>query len=695
MKEKEKKNMKIKKLEIANFRNIVHAAYTMSDVSIIGGKNHTGKTNTLQAPCWLLSEKLIDNSSNDQSLKPLSDTAKVVSVKITFDDAAGQEHTIEKNYKERWTKKQGSGELVLTGHDTNYKIDDIKQEKVTTARSEINKMLGIKPEEFNHVKDFNIYQAVMNPLYLAGILDWKSLRSLIIGIIGDVTPADIFSKNDATEPAKEMLERYGYDVDKVATYCTQQLTAIEKSINDMDAQRQILEQVDDLSAEERKSIEAQIDELRNENDELAKQGNEENPILKAKKKEAESLRLQIVEKYNAEEKAFNDKMALRNKEKYEYLDRKQAASNAVNETKRLKRECEFEIQSIASRIEIKEGMLKDAKNKREKMIEEYYKITAETFQAPEDIKCPNCGQVLNADDIEEKRIQWERDHQRKVDENIANGRSQKLKIEGIEKDLEEMRVAKVKVEETLPAYDEAISHAEGELNAATEKYTNYMQMNGSAAVFEPSNDYKQLSKRLEELKAEIITMESTPAPGEEERKKKVTENNNKIENLKEQEGKHYVYLDAQKKLAMKNAEIKAVSQEKVKLQIIKEAAVLFNKTKLDILESRIRAHFGEEIKWVLLENNIKEGSWTTTCYPMIIGTDTPYIMGSTSERVVTGIKIIESIKKELHLPDLPILVDEIGELDSESINKLSNITTAQIIATKVDDNYTTPTITRG
>ena len=96
--------MQIVKLEIQNFRNIKSATYNLFEITAIVGKNHLGKTNTLHALYWLLSDSLLDNSKQFDSITPKDDNRALTSVKVTLDDG----FTIAKTYRELWQKQRGS-----------------------------------------------------------------------------------------------------------------------------------------------------------------------------------------------------------------------------------------------------------------------------------------------------------------------------------------------------------------------------------------------------------------------------------------------------------------------------------------------------------------------------------------------------------------------------------------------------------
>ena len=105
--------IKLTQLELTNFRNIEHSVYRFSDRCGISGPNYTGKTNLLNAICYLLTDSMIDNSSDIVSIKPKGAERVSVIVKAWL-DIDGEEVVIAKEYREVWNKDK----TALTGHET-------------------------------------------------------------------------------------------------------------------------------------------------------------------------------------------------------------------------------------------------------------------------------------------------------------------------------------------------------------------------------------------------------------------------------------------------------------------------------------------------------------------------------------------------------------------------------------------------
>ena len=121
----------------------------------------------------------------------------------------------------------------------------------------------------------------------------------------------------------------------------------------------------------------------------------------------------------------------------------------------------------------------------------------------------------------------------------------------------------------------------------------------------------------------------------------------------------------------------------------------FYLAKLKMLDENVSRVFGN-IKFQLIKENIN-GGFDAICKPYIFdtaansSTTTTWKSGSKSERVVTGIAIVECIKNRLGLPNLPYLFDEGGEISNDTFATRIK-TESQLICVKIADNIVKPLI---
>ena len=144
-------------------------------------------------------------------------------------------------------------------------------------------------------------------------------------------------------------------------------------------------------------------------------------------------------------------------------------------------------------------------------------------------------------------------------------------------------------------------------------------------------------------------------------------------------------------------ERKAVSNEVIATEQKREALKTYIYTKLRLLDEHIAKVFGK-LRFQLIKENIN-GGFDPVCKPYIYDVDkdcTTNVLwrsGSKSEKILTGITIVEAIKKELNLTELPFLFDEGGEISNETLRHKFK-TNAQIICVRVEDNINKPIIVK-
>lgn len=81
---------------------------------------------------------------------------------------------------------------------------------------------------------------------------------------------------------------------------------------------------------------------------------------------------------------------------------------------------------------------------------------------------------------------------------------------------------------------------------------------------------------------------------------------------------------------------------------------LYVSVMLKLLDKKIEIVFGD-IRFRLIEANIKEGSWNEVCD--VMDGQVPYDRTNTAQQIKLGIKVIESIRSKLNYASLPIVID--------------------------------------
>ena len=654
--------MKLKKVTIDNFRNITHAEHNLEDLNIFQGPNRQGKTNTILAIYWAITDFLMDGSSDFASFKPLDDTKKKVSVELEFDT-----FKLKKEFYEKWTKTRGSEEETMTGHNTDYYIDDIKT-KVTDAKKELLQKFGIDGK--TDLAKFDLLRAVLDPYYLAKN-DWKVTRQFIIELVGDVENAAVINDNPELEPVANRLAQDWYDTDKSKKFYKQQIKNSNEDITRLQGQIEGLEMVKDVSADDLEAAQAEI-----ENIDVAiantKAGKKDTTISDTIQKELQKLQQLAIEEETAE-RAENDAQNASVREERAIIQNKIAAAQrakdeARNEVIKVENElADIDMQTNRTTLEIA-----DKEKRIERLRTEYIATKNQAIQT-EEVACPNCGHILNQEAIEAEKQR----HNQHLEQLAADGKTATLELQNLQFKLKELQERSHEIElKQAPA--------RAELNRANENLQAY------------ENEVHAIKEKPFIASAELIALKTQIADTRRE-----LENQRMIEAKDNSVSEAIAALQAKKELPQQvlnqHHAFTANQQQigKIKEQITAEQKNLvtceqavalverFIQLKLQSFQARIESVFGTKVRFTLIENNIKEGSWNEVCYPSVCDKETPFLNGSGSEQIIAGIYIAECIKKKLNIEDLPYIFDECDKLDTQSLKALE--TSAQIITTKVND----------
>src|SRR5699024_2857755 len=183
-------------LKLTNFKGIKSFELNANGEDMkVFGENATGKTTIFDAFVWLLFGKDSQNSTQFE-IKTLRDGKPIHKLNHEVEATLlvnGQELTLKKVYKEKWTKKRGSVTESFSGHTTDYYIDGVPSKK-----KEYDEMIGSIVNE-------DVFKLLTNPLYFNEQLKWQDRRKTLLEIAGDITDEEIISSNESLAKLTEIL----------------------------------------------------------------------------------------------------------------------------------------------------------------------------------------------------------------------------------------------------------------------------------------------------------------------------------------------------------------------------------------------------------------------------------------------------------------------------------------------------------
>ena len=658
------KTINLISLELTNFRNIEHQKLVFDGNSKIIGENRIGKTNTLEAIVWLLTDKLLNGNTEISAIKPIDDTSKKVTVEAEF-DVDGKKHTIKKVYGENWIKRRNTDELYLDGHFCEYHYDGIKQTTLKGFNNLFYTDFGIPVGSY----DVEIVRLLTDPLYVGELgdsKDWTKLRTFIISLVGDVQPEEIYEAAPSLTPLKEELEAVSGRSDQLKKKLQMDIDSIKKDLIGYDSQIELLEKTDRPTDEEVNVAKHAINDL-----------DEQITELKASTDNS---------KLDWYDKLINEKNAALNRMKTEALEtvKNKPANAEISKLKAHESELHTELSSLMSKRTTNATNLKDIDNKiencklvREKLIHDIKAVDADLTK-PIDV-CPTCGQPLP----QEKLIEAKMNLTKLRETIIANGQENKAKLSQLMVDLENETLDGMQIEKDLKALND-------QLDAIAVKIQELQNNDVENNPFD-TPEITKLESEIENLYKEKALIRADKEAAESNKRQRIYElTNEKSSFMKVMDD--YVYYQRQmallEEVKVKKSEAgKKLTATEQKMDLLK----LYIKTQLDLLNKHVAVVF-ENIKFDLIRENIN-GGYDTICKPHIVNSDVLWKSGSKSEKVITGITIADKIKEKLDLPNLPFLFDEGGEISSQTFADRIK-TKSQLICVQVQDNIDKPTVVR-
>lgn len=657
------------KVIISNFKNIFHLKLEIDKQNFeLIAPNAYGKSSIADAIFWVLTGKLLSGSSDIMSIKPKSDTKKLVEVELIFSNGT----SLKKTYQEKWTRTRGSTELTLTGHETNCYINGLPV-LVSKYDEEILALFGIN---FKGKYSGNIIQALTDPLYLGLKEDWREFRKLIIDLVGDVTDADVFrSSPDLKILEPHLLKNKGKfeDVKKSFNNIIKGLKEDESKIK---AQIDILNQTQTVSPSDYANtvtqlnkIQAQIDDLKSK-----KYQSEEGAIAERKNQIADmKAKLNELKQYDLAE--YNRKFA----ERHKVLD--EIRIETV-ETRKLLTDLQLEISKT-------DGELKQIVNQRKYLSEklkeieinivnlrnEWHQVKNQEFHSHDHLNCPNCGYDLNQDLIAKQEEEFQLHKAEKLKEINESGRKLKVQSENIQKEIVDLNGKENVLLEKLEQLKADVYSCNEKIIQLTNKEK---EVKDDIPPFTTSQEIKVLEEQIRAL--ELTPIETTG-----------TDYTAEINDLTAQKEPLQAIINTYhaEKMNLKKAQELQNQLEEVVKNIANteyQAALLneFIKVKLELLHDRVANVFGD-INFQLVESNIKEGSWNEVCW--VLDGDVPYYQTNSASKIKLGIKVCEAIRKHLDIHGLPYIIDNAEQITDRNFSHMTDDQTISFVAQDVQFDY--------
>jgi DNA repair exonuclease SbcCD ATPase subunit len=618
--------IEIKSLSLLNFKGIRSRQINFGNPTIISGDNGTGKTSIFDAFSWLLFGKDSSNRADfniktlDANNNPIPQIDHEVSGVLLVN---GKEINLKKCYKEKWVKKRGSELSEMTGHTTEYYINDVPYNE------------GQYKERISDIISENLFKLLTNVSYF-NQMKWEERRAILSQIAGNVTNEEIATTNlDFVQLLNELsgksIEDYKREIAKKKQKLKEVLDSIPTRIDEIS---RTMPPVEDYAA-----ISQQIQSLKNEIQKL---------------EQDRSLLVSINEDKNAEVKRILDeKLRLQT----ELMHVKNANKLKLANSSSLE---ESQIRAKNQKIETYESELSKRKNLHEtlnielnSLIEEndrqraqWQQINSEVFVLQDSpTHCNTCKQPLPVDQIEEYTANAQMNFN-----TSKESRMNAIKLAGIKRAYE-IDKKKDYIAENEAKINDVISVI-GTMQLEVSKLQSIVDMLKNQPI--------EIDPRELELEAQIndmviptqIPFEDSTAADRNRLNLEIIELNKKLQS-KEQ-------IDSiNKRIEELQDEQRRYSQELANLEKSEFTIMEFNRIKSELIESRVNTKF-QLVKFRMFKMQVN-GAQEECCDCMVNGV--PYSDVNTAGKINAGIDIINALI-EHNQTSAPVWIDNCESINS-------------------------------
>lgn len=615
------KEIVLKAVHGENFKGFKNVDLSFEKKSSVYAKNYTGKSSIADLVSWVLFGKSSTGNVEGKNFHPRRYDAN--GVNIDHVDVIGEivlcidgtDTTIRKVQKQKWVRHKGDAEKTYEGDSTEFYWDTVP----TTPTEHKKKVKDILDE--------TVFYLLINPDTFPA-MPWKKQREYLAEHIGNITDDDVLNLGKFADLKEKIGNKSLEDFQKITKNA---ISGYKKKRDEIpvriDQESKSIQEVD-FSAEETRlaELEKELSETETAIENTATMYEEKNRIS--------TEMAEIKERMVALEMSEKARIT---RVRSELQDKLYAAGEAFSAARN-------KMKDIEMANEISNRAIATSQEKIDSIRDKYNAKAKEVFDESA-LTCPTCGQSFPEEKQQELKQQFE-----------------DVKKATLRMYLDDAAVAKKSIEESQAAIDakaDEIKQLKDETVRCNGEKTKLMQELDSISteiVPEKIDGWSALRDKYNALGQEVQGIDVSDA--------------DKLKaNLKEKKAGIQSEIDGVKsKLALKTV----MEQKKQTIKALEEELVdVSNKLtdaetldfeideciryKMDMLSEKINSMF-KVVRWKLF-SKLKNGGWEECCVCQINGSDYGDNTTSTTERMMAGMDIINTLQ-ELNEVKAPIFLDD-------------------------------------
>lgn len=641
------KDFVIKELALKNFKG-QSRTFTPNELrTFIKGANGVGKTTLYKAFCWLLTSytdaiNVKNHELFDSRLELTHETPEArVSAVIKLD---GEEYTIERVAKAKFSRKRGSNEWTKDTSDSyTLYIDGIE-----TSVSNFN--LWVESNIGN--PDLLPYMIIGERFANLVIDDKKIARKILEQITGEIT-IDMMRgdytmiKDDLRKyPIEQLLERYKSQLkplnqrNGVIDALIETKKSELNSFNDID-----FEKLDIRIKEKTKEIEKVDESLANHSKTLEPLICERERIIKeihAKTVELGDKRIE----YDA--KNANELREIKHK-----IDAVDANNKEIAKKNKMAKD---EYDLLCATIDSKMKLLNSLNQKRDELLKRRDEVKSRVFNME---RCAYCGNPLSEYDQDKGRKAFNEQKAKDLDVIVAEGKHIKELIDLNNKDLSSMVDLKNQGCKEIPFEDK---------NALINEY---QLLSETFTPFEETTSYRSLDIEINYLKSKLPEINTD----NDSLKNKKSELMNELQELNREYGKKAIKDGFEREIEALMIEKRNLGSEIARIEGCIDTIKMYEEERAKIISNKINEKLDD--CRIVMYSRQKDGTLKPDCVVESVD-GVKYATLNNSARIRICLSLQRMFCKHFGI-NLPVFVDEASVFDTQNLPKF-NVQTIYLLA---------------